>query len=735
MRALFSRKVDTFPRPIAVVVGCFVLLAVINSFRLPLWEGMDEHRHLTRARDFGAGRINFTASEFRTVHGTGVEYHPPLYYAMIAPVVNLTDGPVEEDPSTILGFPKSIVLAHRAARLPSSLMGAVTLVAIYLLIRRLLLDDRLATAVAAFTALTPSFVMTGSSVNDDAAGVMFSSLLLLSICHVVVAARASVVSILVMIVLLTLSLLCKTAALALAPVVAAATVLWLWRRSRLLLTTLGVATAGAAIGGWWILQIGAPGATGRFAWVMGGRWVSSLGTIISSLRSLTPDDVLETLDRLFTTYWGFAGFQTIEPLPAPERLLLALFGALVVFGLVMIVARRTLWQELPSRNKMACLVLGGGTVLMLIEVLLKDWAPGDIAPGTGHARYMLPVVGLISAVFVSGMLAAAPARLRSAVFASTIFCLFVAYATAPFSGASSSSGPLAAVDELPPSLDVNRPVASFDKGIDLVGYSLASDSVAPGERVALSLYWRARENRGEAFVAFVHLVAPDGTALLKDDQVPTLHRFPPNVWRAGDVVRDVRLLEIPTQAAAGIYEAQVGIYAGSKRVPYLVIGGQTDRPQESRLSLGDIKVRPASVDPATITSPTDVVFGDAVGLAGYNMTAVQGNPAKLEITLFWRARGQVTSDYTASIQLLDHAGRLIGQVDKLAGGSYPSTMWEPGEIVADRRELTLDESPPLERCSVALAVYALPDGKRLPIKQGDALLDTDLLHLAGITLR
>ena len=92
----------------------------------------------------------------------------------------------------------------------------MALIAIYLLIRRLLLDRRLAAAVAAFTALTPSFIMTSSSVNDDTAGVMFSSLTLLSAGYIVTAARAPLPAVVAMIALMVLSLMSKTAALALA---------------------------------------------------------------------------------------------------------------------------------------------------------------------------------------------------------------------------------------------------------------------------------------------------------------------------------------------------------------------------------------------------------------------------------------------------------------------------------------------------------------------------------------
>lgn len=78
-------------------------------------------------------------------------------------------------------------------------------------------------------------------------------------------------------------------------------------------------------------------------------------------------------------------------------------------------------------------------------------------------------------------------------------------------------------------------------------------------------------------------------------------------------------------------------------------------------------------------------FVDAPTLLG--MQAAQ--PDK-QVSLFWRGETPMARSLTLFIHLIDRDGRRVGQVDKLPGnGSYPTTVWTPGERVIDRSYPTL----------------------------------------------
>ena len=61
-------------------------------------------------------------------------------------------------------------------------------------------------------------------------------------------------------------------------------------------------------------------------------------------------------------------------------------------------------------------------------------------------------------------------------------------------------------------------------------------------------------------------------------------------------------------------------------------------------------------------------------------------PAKARLTLYWQASAALTTDYTVFVHSLDTAGQMIDQADgPPLANHYPTTAWQPGEIVQDSR--------------------------------------------------
>lgn len=75
------------------------------------------------------------------------------------------------------------------------------------------------------------------------------------------------------------------------------------------------------------------------------------------------------------------------------------------------------------------------------------------------------------------------------------------------------------------------------------------------------------------------------------------------------------------------------------------------------------------------------------------------------LVLYWRARQPVTKDYTIFVHLLDGAGAIVAQADSPpVAGRYPTTAWQPGEVVQDVHLLPLSGGgePPGMRIAVGL---------------------------------
>ena len=72
------------------------------------------------------------------------------------------------------------------------------------------------------------------------------------------------------------------------------------------------------------------------------------------------------------------------------------------------------------------------------------------------------------------------------------------------------------------------------------------------------------------------------------------------------------------------------------------------------------------------------------------------------------------------VHLLDPAGTIWGQGDgPPVGGFYPTSAWDPGEVVVDERLVTVDAGAPLGVYQLAVGLYELSTGMRLSTPDGD----------------
>lgn len=107
--------------------------------------------------------------------------------------------------------------------------------------------------------------------------------------------------------------------------------------------------------------------------------------------------------------------------------------------------------------------------------------------------------------------------------------------------------------------------ATFMDAIQLLGYSVDTGTVAPGDTLVLTLYWQALAPLEEDYTVFVHLLgehnpATNGPLWAGQDGQPDGGRYPTSAWRPGQVVLDVHRLGVPADTAAGEYQLETGLY-------------------------------------------------------------------------------------------------------------------------------------------------------------------------------
>jgi hypothetical protein len=103
----------------------------------------------------------------------------------------------------------------------------------------------------------------------------------------------------------------------------------------------------------------------------------------------------------------------------------------------------------------------------------------------------------------------------------------------------------------------------------LAGYDLKPDSIRSGERLNLSLYWKANGSTAVDYSIFVHVVDADGQIRYQQDGPPVSGNAPTSWWRPGDLLRDDRELSIPDDLPSGSYLLELGVYdsASGTRLP------------------------------------------------------------------------------------------------------------------------------------------------------------------------
>jgi hypothetical protein len=117
---------------------------------------------------------------------------------------------------------------------------------------------------------------------------------------------------------------------------------------------------------------------------------------------------------------------------------------------------------------------------------------------------------------------------------------------------------------------------------------------------------------------------------------------------------------------------------------------------------------------------SDASWGGAISLVGWS---AQQNGTQLHVTLYWRANVNMARSYTAFVHLIDTEDNLVTQLDRLPEG-YPTTDWQPGEMVVDTYALDLPPDMQAGQYFVQSGFYHLPSDERLgePAVLGQVIL-------------
>jgi hypothetical protein len=282
--------------------------------------------------------------------------------------------------------------------------------------------------------------------------------------------------------------------------------------------------------------------------------------------------------------------------------------------------------------------------------------------------------------------------------------------------------------ELP---SVSHPVeANFANQVKLLGYDLAANRAGPGGAIPLTLYWQGLDWMGDDYTVFTKLLAADGSSHGGRDRRPQ-EGYSTLYWAPGEVVVDPFGVPVAEDAPNGVYYLNVGLYkqVGDQAVSLPLV--QDGRPIEATsINIGPVKIGDTPpewvLETAEPAVSLDQPFGQTPNLTllGYDLVDETGQPisnpkSKIEnltLTLYWRSESPLPVDYTTFVHLQNEAGETVAQqYQPPLGGVYPTSLWDPGEIIGDEISLRLPPELPPGEYSLVVGLYDFNTGLRLPV--------------------
>ncbi|MFN8454582.1 MAG: hypothetical protein U0401_07910 [Anaerolineae bacterium] len=259
---------------------------------------------------------------------------------------------------------------------------------------------------------------------------------------------------------------------------------------------------------------------------------------------------------------------------------------------------------------------------------------------------------------------------------------------------------------------------TMNNEVTLLGYDLPTRRVNPGENLPLTLYWQLLPAvRGDYFV-FTHLL--DANQTRQGGLERRLQEgYPIAFWYPGEVVTDQREIPVAADASNGLTWLRIGGYeltAGQTKPLPLVLAGQS-QPETSLVLASVLIGRSAQVVAADGFKPQhalSVILGEppVIALRGYDLMP---EPDRLQLKLYWESLAPTTTDWMTFVHLRDETGKIVAQQDGPAGGGqYTTSLWQPGEIVADTVTL-LTEKQAQSGYQLVIGLYDLTTGARLNV--------------------
>ncbi len=702
MDSLFADGGAVERAAVSLILTLFLLTGLAYSLVVPPFETPDELFHYAFARHLAAGNGLPVQAAEKTGPWEQEGSQPPLYYSLVALVTagidqtGLADYAVR-NPRANMGDPhrpgnknfmlysaqsaplRGVNLALHVGRWISLILGALTIFFTYLLARYAFPHDRWSRLLATSLAATiPQFIFISASLSNDSL-ITFTSAVAL-VCLAALRSRARSHHLqrrhwIGLGFILGLATLSKLQGLGLLPLTAAAILLNVrlktaWRS--VLEGALLVGLSVLIVAGWWYLRnvelYGDPFGTQNLLSVTGVR-----------VEPLTFQGLFGELRGLQMSFFGIFGWFSIL-LPPWTYTLFELLTVLAAVGALITWWQTLRYPSLISLRQQLGSVTGISALWVLISLaLLAYWI--SVAQGS-QGRLLFPAISGLAVIAVVGLRFWAgflPLVARIALGVAVPLGLWACslYALAVLMPDSYGlDGMASVVDELPSDA---RPIGKmYGDGVELVAARLPDREAFAGERVPLTLYFRAHQKQTRDHELFIHLLDAAGEQIGNLTTQPGWGVRPLTLWEPILLYEDDYLIPLD-RASPALARVYVGFTDPSSTAleseGLLPVRGGGPRI-ESRVIWTYYK----RLDPLPVEFDTGIsLVGFALGqgdaqLATQEVVEIDGAET-IWVALRWEDEAGSDISYAASLRLYAAGeGRWVVQedADLLRSGGAPA---------------------------------------------------------------
>jgi len=748
-------KVFFIPQRLAILILlAHLALGVLYSIAVPIWEAHDEWGHYAFVRYLGTERA-FPPPGTKLVERYDESHQPPLYYILGALAtfwINTDDGlePIMNPYATIgdgtggvnftvhrweaESFPyKGTVLGIHVTRLVSVLLSTLVVWTTYLIGRSLFpAREELALGAMAINAFWPQFLFMGSVVNNDIMVTTFACLVLLLLIKIVVHG-AGFKDWLALGLCLAGAFASKRNALSLFPLAIVGLSIPAIRKLkkipaplRWVIVALLVLSSALA---WWLFQ----NVILRLPYFRAyARALSQAGAFLDPsivAERLNWHSFLDFSQYAFMTFWAVFGWGNIG-IETWIYDLVAFVCLLAGLGLLFLLGKKSGPQ------------VRLGLVMLMADVFFVTAMPMYISLYKGRiflmpGRYVLPTISAVSVLLSVGLAGPVPARVARTLMAVVAAVMFAFALLVPFRYIlpAYAEPPLLSPAELQA---IQNPLqVNFDNKAELLGYDVGRGRVRAGEAIAITLYWRCLGRMEHNYTLAVQVLGPDYRSYGGVNLYPGRGNLATSLWQVSDAFSETYWIPVAPDVPAPVMgRIKVALFIDDSTQEHLPVLDPQGQVADRSAVFGQIKIVPRERPEYVIENQVHYELDGKVALIGYELTSPVDQEAGLYLRLYWQALSEMDEDYTVFVHWLDEGGQILTQQDNQPrSGTYPTGLWDKGEIVEDLYHLTVpaEVSAGQQPVIIAVGMYRLETLERLSIsdENGQHLAD-DQIILKGV---